>query len=136
MSELNRRQQSRSRLRNTGPGGALAGLVLVLVVLGIFGAIAVNLYSVYGTQRTVTFTVNHRERTGGDSGKYLIYTNEKGVFQDTDAIWYFKYNSSDVYNQLREGGEYECEVYGWRVPFFSWYPNIKSCVTLREGRDG
>jgi hypothetical protein len=128
--------REQNRLNRVGPGGAVIGGVIVLVVLAVIAACAVSLYSVYGTQRTVTFKVNHRERTGGDSGKYLIYTDEEGVFQDTDAIWYFKFDSSDVYNQLREGGEYECEVYGWRVPFFSWYPNIKSCVTLKEGHDG
>lgn len=128
--------RERGRLERVGPGGSVLGLVIVLFVIAFIAVIAVNVYSVYGTQRTVTFTVNHRERTGGDSGKYLVYTNEEGVFQDTDAIWYLKYDSSDVYNQLREGGEYECEVYGWRVPFFSWYPNIKSCKTLKEGHDG
>lgn len=87
-------------------------------------------YLTYGTQRTVDFTVNHRERTGGDDGKYLVYTNEEGVFENTDALPYLKFDSSDVYNQLREGGRYRCDVYGVRLPLFSWYPNIKSCETL------
>jgi hypothetical protein len=124
------------RLERFGPGGAIIGLVTLAVILLIVGAIAFTAYSTYGTQRTVTFTVNHRERTGGDEGKYLVYTNEEGVFEDTDTIFYLKFDSSDVYNQLREGGEYQCDVYGWRVPLFSWYPNIKSCTTLKEGHDG
>lgn len=109
---------------------AIAVVVVVLVVGGCAGC----MYTTYGTQRTVEFTVDHRERTGGDEGKYLIYTDEAGVLENTDSLWYLKFDSSDVYNQLREGGRYRCDVYGLRVPLFSWYPNIKHCDTLVMGR--
>lgn len=112
------------------------GGIALLIGIIVFFVLLIGLYSVYGTQRTVTFTVDHRERTGGDEGKYLVFTEDDGVFQDTDSIFYFKYDSSDVYGQLDEGGTYECDVYGWRVPLFSWYPNIKSCEVVKEPQDG
>ena len=108
------------------------GALIALVVLLFLGGCGLTLYSTYGTQKTVEFTVNHKERTGGDNGKYLVFTNEEGVFENSDSIFYFKFDSSDVYNQLREGGRYRCDVYGWRFGFLSWYPNIKECETLED----
>jgi hypothetical protein len=115
-------------VRSRRPQSRLGWGIAFIAVL-VLAVIAVNVYSTYGTQRTVEFTVKHRERTGGDQGKYLVYTDQ-GVFEDTDSIFYLKFDSSDVYNQLEEGGTYRCDVYGRRFGLFSWYPNIKSCDTL------
>ncbi len=117
----------RARRPQSGMGWGIT-LIVLLILVGI----GTTLYSTYGTQRTVDFTVNHKERTGGEDGKYLVFTDEEGVFENKDAFLYLKFDSSDVYNQLQEGGEYRCEVYGWRFGLFSWYPNIKSCETLKE----
>jgi len=70
---------------------------------------------------------SERVCTGGQDGtcKYLVFTN-KGVFENTDTIWFLKYGSSDVYAQLKPGHTYQLKVTGWRVPFFSWYRNIIS----------
>jgi hypothetical protein len=35
-----------------------------------------------------------------------------------------KFNSSDIYNQLEKGKKYRIKVYGFRIPFLSWYKNI------------
>ena len=111
---------------------SLFGFGIALAVVLVVALVGFTLYSTYGTQRSVEFTVNHKERTGGNDGKYLVFTDEEGVFENTDTIFYLKFNSSDVYNQLEEGGEYRCDVYGWRFGLFSWYPNIKDCETIKE----
>ncbi len=46
------------------------------------------------------------------------------MFENTDSLYNFKYSSSDVYNDLKIGKCYTLRVYGWRIPFFSWYRNI------------
>lgn len=119
-------------MRRRRKPASLFGWGVAAVVLLIAGGFALTLYSTYGTQRTVEFTVNHKERTGGDNGKYLVFTDEEGVFENKDSVLFLKFDSSDVFNQLKEGGEYSCDVYGWRFGLFSWYPNIKSCETLKE----
>ena len=60
--------------------------------------------------------------------KYLIFTEdiETGkpiVFEDTD---YFplKFNSSDIYAQIKVGGKYRFHVKGVRVHILSLYENI------------
>jgi acyl CoA:acetate/3-ketoacid CoA transferase beta subunit len=79
----------------------------------------------YSTQRTVVATVSDKENIcrGNDNCKYLIYT-DKGVFQNTDTFWYLKYNSSDVYGDIKKGHKYTFKVTGWRWGFWSWYPNV------------
>lgn len=82
------------------------------------------------TTEDVTFTVTDKEtkRTSSNTDKYLVFTEDKGgnveVFENTDSFWQFKYGSSDIQAELKEGHTYEAEVYGWRIPFFSQYRNI------------
>lgn len=63
----------------------------------------------------------------GNGFTYLIYTPNE-VFQDEDTWLKWKFNSSDVYNNLKVGKTYSTQVCGWRVPFLSWYRNI---ITLQ-----
>lgn len=78
----------------------------------------------YGTKTTETIVVAEKERIMSyENSKYLIFTEEE-VFENTDTIWHGKWNSSDVYRDLKEGEAYQIEVYGFRVPFLSMYRNI------------
>ncbi len=57
---------------------------------------------------------------------YLVYS-DKGVFRNEDSWHYFKFDSSDLYNELEQGKTYQCKSYGVRVGFLSMYPNLVSC---------
>ncbi len=104
-------------------------------VLAIVGAVVLialffqHPIIMYATQRHVVATVDSKDRvcTGGKevTCKYLIYTDQ-GVFEDTDTLWYWKYDSSDVYGGLRAGQTYTFKVTGKRLGIMSWYPNIIS----------
>lgn len=62
--------------------------------------------------------------TSRDSCKYMIYT-DKGVFQNTDSLINWKWNSADFYNDMKVGKTYDLKVSGWRVaPVLSWFPNV------------
>lgn len=60
--------------------------------------------------------------------KYLIYTEGKHgnveVFEITDNLLAFRFDSSDVYAGIKVGKTYKFTVGGKRNEFFSWYPNI------------
>jgi len=83
------------------------------------------------TQRTLeAVTISDKQistETDKDTGNvvstYLIYTNQ-GVFRNDDARWFLKFDSSDFYGNLEKGKTYDLKVYGWRIAFFSMYPNI------------
>lgn len=76
------------------------------------------------TKEPVQFEVSEKEAVGGEDSKYLIYTENDEVFENRDAIWALKFNSSDVYAELDEGKCYESEAWGFRVPFLSMYRGI------------
>lgn len=73
--------------------------------------------------KTQQVTINKTERV---EGSYLVYS-DKGVFRNEDTWYYFKFDSSDLYNNLRSGETYSCKSYGFRVPLFSMYPNLVKC---------
>jgi hypothetical protein len=95
-----------------------------VTAVGFVSLVAFNFYYVYGTDEVVTVTVESKERiVTQDSSKYLVFTNGE-VFENTDSLLYWKFNSSDLYGELKEGETYTVRVYGWRIPFLSNYRNI------------
>jgi hypothetical protein len=107
-------------------------LVGTFILLVVFAMICISPIIAYTTDDYVTATIKSKERIenrDGDGSKYLIYT-DKGVFENTDTIWYWKFRSSDLYNDLNPGQQYELRKYGFRVGFFSWYENIISAHQL------
>lgn len=99
-------------------------IISILIAIVIIGLIAMNSIISYNTKSFVTFTVNDKATVStGKSYQYLIYTTA-GVYEDEDSLWYWKWNSSDVYNQLERGSTYTATVYGFRIPFLSLYKNI------------
>lgn len=94
------------------------------------------------TAEEVTFRVTDKERVytstseGGTNSKYLVFTEtDRGVevFRNTDTIFYFKYDSSDIQARLKQDSTYNARVYGVRIPFFSMYRNI---VDVRPAQVG
>lgn len=69
--------------------------------------------------------------TTSDSSKYMIWgvdeMGEQHVYENTDELFRWKFNSSDLYGDIQEGQTYELNLIGQRFPFFSWYENILSC---------
>lgn len=99
-----------------------------LVAVGILLLLLLQVGFVYGTVDQVKLTVNKAERVTTGSGDtlsstYLIYTNSE-TFQNSDSIWHWKWNSSDIHGQLKEGDVLTAKVYGWRIPFLSAYRNV------------
>lgn len=115
------------------------GIISVVILIACVAVIISAALFPYWTEDSVTFTVTDKERVVKSSGesissKYLVFT-ETEVFQNTDCFFRFKFNSSDVQGALIPGKSYAAKVYGWRVPFFSWYRNILSVSRpLQEGR--
>jgi len=110
-----------------------ANVKTVLIILSVLALLGLSAGCAYGTKEEVTFTINKSERVTTGSGdslssKYLIFT-ENEVFENSDTLWYMKWNSSDLYAKMVEGKRYKAEVYGFRIPFISSYRNI---ISLRE----
>jgi hypothetical protein len=110
-------------------GKVTAGGCGVAVILLLFVALPVLSYMfAHGTADTVTATVTDKDRISVGSGEdlshmYLVFTDTE-TFQNSDSLWYGKFDSSDMHGRLRVGQRYTFKVYGWRIPFFSAYRNI------------
>lgn len=105
---------------------AIKIVVFFLIIIGF-------LYLFEYSPKTYTVTVTEKERVTQKNGdeytsKYLIFCDgengESLVFENTDTIFHLKFNSSNVYGQLKEGKQYEITVVGVRIPFLSTYQNI------------
>jgi hypothetical protein len=93
----------------------------VLLFVSFFGLPA---YKAYFTDETVTAKIEKAERVGsGEDSRYLIFTDGE-VFENTDTLLRWKFNSSDVYGEMKVGSTCTLTVNGWRMPFFSVYRNV------------
>lgn len=104
--------------------------IKTIAALSIAGAfLAIGAAKDYLTKKeNVQIDVVKTERIQqGDSQKYMVYA-ENGVYENTDSIWFFKFNSADLYAKIKENKSYSCTTTGWRVQLLSWQPNIIKCT--------
>lgn len=107
-------------------------LLLFTVPLVILSLIAIpTIYTIasYNNTNTYTVTVADKEtKKNSDSSKYLVFTKlengEVKVFEITDALFAWRFNSSDIYAEMDIGETYEIRTIGFRIPFLSTYENI------------
>ena len=106
---------------------------LTAIALVVIAVIAIPVIS-FSNDHAYTVTITDKERVttqvaeGQTDSKYLIYGEDENgktyVFEDTDTLFRWKFNSSDVFGVLKEGEIYELTVIGFRVHIFNWYENI------------
>ena len=108
----------------------LAAVGVIAIGALFVGAIVATPVIHFNTQEYVRdVVVTDKERVitsdskGNTDSKYLIFTDRE-VFENTDSLLAFKFNSSDVYGSIKEGQTCTFKVVGFRVPFLSMYRNI------------
>lgn len=102
----------------------MRSIIDVLLLVLIFACLSFYVSIPYIISEEVYVTVTGKERVvSSNSSKYLVFTEEE-VFENTDIIVRFKFNSSDIYGRLQEGESYKLLVCGWRIPILSRYRNI------------
>jgi len=102
-------------------------LITVFILYNVFMLIITNvnrqIYSVTVTDK-LRVTYGHI----WNQHKYLIFTEDEygiiRVFENTDSLIYSKFNSSDVYAQLKVGSKVKLTTVGVRIPERSMYQNI------------
>lgn len=110
--------------------------IAVLVVVLLVAVLSEVIFSFNDTEYTVTITEKERitesskdsDGNSHTSSKYLVFADDENgnslVFENADRFIRWKFNSSNVQGQLKEGHTYKITVIGYRVPFLSWYQNI------------
>ena len=110
--------------------GVLLFFAVILLALFLGGSL-INSVS----EKKYVATVTEKDtKLKDDDEKYLIYTKlengETRVFEITDNLYEFKFNSSDIYAEIQEGETYEFFTTGFRVPVLSMYENINEFTLL------
>jgi len=117
----------------------LIDIIVVLAIVLVIAAIVVPPILKVVNEQTVTVTVTDKvvKRAGSKSTeKYLVFVepegNQETVFEITDSLLKWRFDSSDLYGRIEIGKRYRFEIAGLRMPFFSKYQNIYEAIELEE----
>ena len=111
---------------------------LYIIVGAIMIAVALS-FSIISSfnDHTYTATVNDKERVlNNNNSYYLIFCkdNEGNYYelQNTDSLFRWKFDSSNVYNRIEVGKTYRFTVVGYRINILSMYENIIEFEEVQE----
>jgi hypothetical protein len=114
---------------DTTPVCAIIGVVIGLGLTALFG------YLAFGTEDTVTFKVEGKERIAEDGdGKWLVYASNGETYENTDAWFHGKTRSTDLNRDVVVGHTLRCEINGFRSGLLSSYKNLLKCTDLTTGK--
>jgi hypothetical protein len=101
------------------------GCIGLLVAVLFVGGIAFNIINATHVSHR-TCTVNDKDRTSKSNGKsdMRVYTDQCGVMHVGDSILSWTFHSADTYASIKPGHTYKMTTRGFRVPFFSMFPNV------------
>ena len=116
---------------------ALAFVVAVIVVYPIGCVFWFYEYEVPSIQEKVITVQGWEPRPGiipdnsgmltiSNAGQLLLVTTDNEGFFNMENFLFGKFNTRDIFNQLKVGGTYKIKYYGWRNGFNSGFPNILS----------
>lgn len=116
---------------DTGPLGC-AILIIAIVVLGIIGSVVFAIANATHIEYR-TCTVIDKDRTTKSDGNSdaRVYTKDCGTLHVADSLLSGTWHSADTYASIRPGHRYRFQTRGYRVPFFSMFPNIVQVTQVR-----
>lgn len=104
--------------------------VIVFICLIIFGLFFITTYK-YWNNQTIEIEVKDKFVKEVDSRDiYMIVDTNNNTYEITDMFFKWKFNSTDLYNELEIGHKYKVETSGFRVHIFSHYKNINKIEKL------
>jgi len=134
---VNRLNQVNRRARRESAGRTIAIFIVSVIAVGLLVAWiwTVN----FGSQRTETCTVSGKDwatkvTSGNSSSEYRVQTEECGVLRISDNPLRLQFNSADRYAEIDEGVAYNFTLIGFRIGFFSMFPNIIAAEKVEAPR--
>jgi len=100
------------------------GLKVILYGIGLGGH---ALYS-YSTLKKDTIKINKIYKfTQNANTQFMIIDENNKHYNVNNSFWYWKWNSIEDWNTLRENDSISIKYYGYRIPFLGFFPNIVCC---------
>ena len=56
----------------------------------------------------------------------ILITSDGELFNNNENLWFSKFETRDIFNQLKINGTYKIKYYGWRNGYTNGFPNILS----------
>lgn len=106
---------------------SLAGFILILLIL-----IPIHLFMEYGNKQTTTCTIKEKwVKRYDDNDIYLVRCGNE-VYAITDLFFIGKFNSSDLYSNLKVGHKYRITTTSFRIHLLSSYKNINKLKEVKQ----
>lgn len=103
-----------------------------LVVIILIPLIIITITLGYQNKQTTTCKIEDKWVKNYESdSKYLVKCGNE-VYEVSDLFFIGKFNSSDIYSNLKKNKIYKITTTGYRFPFLSWYKNINSYELVEE----
>lgn len=97
--------------------GIIAGVILIGLLVFI---VSIG----YQNEETIECTIEDKWVKRKDKSDIYLVQCDNEVYQITDLLFKGKFNSSDIYANLKVGNTYEITTTGYRFEFLSMYKNI------------
>lgn len=100
-------------------------VVFIIVVIFVVGISMIG----YSNTEEIKITVMDKYiKRSGDYDKYMVVDTLGNAYEISDLMFIGKFNSTDLYNQLKIGHTYIVSISGVRNNFFSMYKNINRII--------
>ena len=86
----------------------------------------------YINNRTIECEINDKWIKRNDDADIYLISCDNEVYKISDLLFKGKFNSSNIYANLKIGRRYKLSVSGYRLPFFSEYQNINSYELIED----
>lgn len=102
---------------------------IAILVIGAAIAVGIN----YGNKQVHqgVITEKYNKRTA-DSDDFFIVLDNKKVIQNTDVLFYGKFNSADIQARLKKNETVKVTTIGYRIPLLSVYPRAVRISEVQE----
>ncbi|WP_296882167.1 DUF1523 family protein [uncultured Methanobrevibacter sp.] len=118
----------------------IIGVIIVIAGFGLASMAWHNNYEVPSVQEKIITVSDYQIKPNIGKNKQgmivvdsaddlLLVTTDGESFLNEENFWFGKFNTRDLFNQLKCNGTYKIQYYGWREPFYSTFPNI---LTVEE----
>jgi hypothetical protein len=115
----------------------LAFIVAVIVIYPIGCLYWFNAYEVPSVQDKIITVQGWEPKPGittnnegmmviNNANQLMLVTTDNEGFFNNENFLFQKFNTRDIFNQLKVGGTYKIKYYGWRNGYNSGFPNILS----------
>jgi hypothetical protein len=85
----------------------------------------IHVFYTYGTEKKENIqVVNKYKMVKYGSTQFMLVDNNGRHYNVNNSIWYWKWDSIEDWNKIKNGNEIAVKYYGLRIPFLGFFPNI------------